>query len=80
MGCEVALEVRYCQSNLCHEGISALNTIHWITSSTHEKFKIPRPSLLRLPPNKFVNRLAFSPVAFCDARHGMDTELSQGII
>jgi len=46
---------------------------------THEKDKMPNPSLLKLPPNRFVSSEAFSPVALDDARQGTDTEFSHGM-
>lgn len=48
--------------------------------STYEKLRIPKPSLLRLPPNKLVRRAALLPVAFWDARQGIETELSHGMM
>jgi hypothetical protein len=65
----------YCQSNLVRELCSCSFGI-----LTCEMFRIPSPSLLKLPPNKFVRMAALLPVAFCEAKQGIETELSQGIM
>jgi len=48
--------------------------------TTYEKDRIPSPSFDKLPPNRLVSSDAVLPVAFCEARQGIDTELSQGMI
>ena len=75
IGCEVAVEVMYCQSKLEF----SLGPID-IMVGTYEKLRMPKPSLLRLPPNRFVSIAALLPVAFWDARQGIETEFSQGMI
>jgi hypothetical protein len=74
----VETEVIYCQSSLRFARLRQDYDEH--RCPTHENEKMPKPSLLRLPPNRFVSKEALSPIAFDDARHGIETELSQGII
>ena len=47
---------------------------------TYEKLRMPSPSLLKLPPNRLVIMAALLPVAFWEAKHGIETEFSQGMM